>query len=540
MDESTWTRVAEESGLQEGVPVLVESGEDKILLVRLEGKVHAIGHECPHYQEKLENGVLFGRELVCKSHFARLDITTGKTIAPPAMNDLPTYPVKVENGSVYVGPAVKPKFPKPAQPLGSDPRIFLILGAGAAGNTAAETLRRQGFAGRIVLITEEAERPYDRPNLSKDFITGKAGEEWLPLRGPKFYAAQGIELLTGRRVVSLDPVKKAARFEDGETLSFDKALLATGGSPRTLGIPGGDGEGCHLLRTAVDARALLAAALQQKSVVLVGAGFIGLELAGSLRERGLAVTVAAPEALPLAHILGERVGAFLKTLHEKKGVTFLMGRTLTRIEGPVGAKVLTFSDGTRIEAGFAVIGLGIKPAVDYLAGTSLVDAGAVPVDGRMQTRAPDIFAAGDMAAVPDRDWGSRRVEHWVVAERQGRRAAICMLGGEAGTDEYGDTRSGSTPYVGEDVSFFWSRQAGLSLKYAGYAKEFDQVVFRGVVEEGKFIAGYYRGGTLKAAATIAMAHELVAIERLMRHGAPPSADQLGDPGFDLMAAARRV
>jgi NADPH-dependent 2,4-dienoyl-CoA reductase/sulfur reductase-like enzyme len=356
-------------------------------------------------------------------------------------------------------------------------------------------------------------------------MTGKAGEEWLPLRGPKFYAAQGIELLTGRRVVSLDPGKKTVRFEDGETLSFDRALLATGGVPRALSVPGGDGEGCHLLRTAADARSILAAAVQQKSVALVGAGFIGLELAGSLRERGLAVTVVAPEALPLAGVLGDRVGAFLKTLHEKKGVAFLLGRTVTRIEGPVGGKVLTLSDGSRLEAGFVVIGLGIRPAVDYLAGTSLVEAGAVPVDDRMQTRAAGIFAAGDIAAVPDRDWGSRRVEHWVVAERQGRRAAICMLDSDPGPDE---------------VSFFWSRQAGLSLKYAGYAKEFDQVVFRGAVEEGKFIAGYYRGGRLKAAATIAMAHELVAIERLLRHGAPPSADQLGNPGFDLMAAARRV
>jgi NADPH-dependent 2,4-dienoyl-CoA reductase/sulfur reductase-like enzyme/nitrite reductase/ring-hydroxylating ferredoxin subunit len=525
MDESTWTKVARESDLPEGVMVLVESGEEKILLVRVEGKVHAVGHECPHYQEKLEKGVLFGHEVVCKSHFARLDVTTGKMISPPALNDLPTYPVKEENGDVFVGPVVKPKFPKPAQPLGSDPRVFVILGAGAAGNAAAETLRRQGFAGRIVLITREGERPYDRPNLSKDFITGKAGEEWLPLRGPKFYAAQGIELLTGRRVVSLDPGKKAVRFEDGETLSFDKALLATGGVPRVLAIPGGDGEGCFFLRTAADARAILAAATQQKSVALVGAGFIGLELAGSFRERGLAVTVVAPEALPLARVLGDRVAAYLKSLHESKGVAFHMGRTPTRIEGAVGEKRLTLSDGTQLEAGFVVIGLGITPEVDYLAGTSLVEAGAVPVDIRMQTRAPDIYAAGDMAAVADRDGGTRRVEHWVVAERQGRRAAICMLDNDPGVDE---------------VSFFWSRQAGLSLKYAGHAKEFDQVAYRGVVEQGKFVAGYYRGGTLKAAATIAMAHELVAIERLLRHGAPPSADQLSDPGFDVMAAARRV
>ncbi|MGA2379431.1 MAG: Rieske 2Fe-2S domain-containing protein, partial [Spirochaetia bacterium] len=204
MDETGWTRVAKESDLAEKALVVVAVGEEKVLLVRLQGTVHAVGHECPHYQEKLENGALFGTQIVCKSHFARMDLTTGRVIAPPAFNDLPVYPVKVEKGEVWVGPVVKPRFPKPAAALGSDARVFLIVGAGAAGNTAAETLRRQGFAGRVVMITGESERPYDRPNLSKDFITGKAGEEWLPLRGPKFYSAQEIELLTGRKVVTLD------------------------------------------------------------------------------------------------------------------------------------------------------------------------------------------------------------------------------------------------------------------------------------------------------------------------------------------------
>jgi len=525
MDDAAWRMVAREADLGEGVPMVVTAGEEKILLVRLHGKVHAVGHECPHYQEKLENGVLFGTEIVCKSHFARLDVTTGKMTSPPAMNDLPVYPVKVEKGEVWIGQVEKPKFPKPAAALGSDPRTFLVVGAGAAGNAAVETLRRAGFSGRIVIVTHEEERPYDRPNLSKDFITGKAGEEWLPLRGPKFYAAQGIELLTGRRVVALDPVGKSVRFEGGESIVFDKALLATGGVPRKLSIAGGDGEGCHFLRTAADARAILGAASRSKSVILIGAGFIGLELAGSLRERGLAVTVVAPESLPLAPLLGDRIAAYIKSLHESKGVTFLMGTTPTEIMGAAGAKTVALSDGTRREAGFVVIGLGVQPAVEYLAGTDLVEKGAVPVDGRMQTRAPGIFAAGDIAAVADPDGGNRRVEHWVVAERQGRRAAHCMLDADPGPDE---------------VSFFWSRQAGVSLKYAGYARGFDQVVYRGVVEAGKFLAGYYRGGSLKAAATVGLAHELIGVERLLRLGKPPSAAQLGDEGFDLVAAARAL
>ena len=525
MDEAAWRSVAKGSDLAEGVPAVVEAGEEKVLLVRIQGTVHAMGHLCPHYDEKLEKGALFGTEIVCKSHLARMDVTTGRVVAPPAYNDLPVYPVKEENGHVWIGPAVKPRLPKPAAEIGSDPRVFVIVGAGAAGNSAAETLRREGFAGRIVMITAEAERPYDRPNLSKDFMTGKVGEDWLPLHGAKFYPAQGIELLTGRRVISLDTQKKAVTLDGGETIAFDKALVATGGSPRKLAIPGADGQGCLSLRTTADARAILAAAVQWKSVVLIGAGFIGLELAGSLKDRGLEVTVVAPEPLPLARIFGERIGAYVKSLHESREVRLLMGRTPVRIEGAPGAKTVVLSDGARLAAGFVVIGLGITPAVEYLAGTGLVEGGAVPVDAAMQTRAPGIYAAGDIAALPDADAERRRVEHWVSAQRQGQRAARGMLDRDQGPME---------------IDFFWTRQAAASLKYLGHAHDFDQTVYRGVVEEGKFLAAYFRKGTLKAAATIGMPLDLVAIERLMRFGAAPSAAQLEDPGFDLMAEARKV
>ena len=256
-----------------------------------------------------------------------------------------------------------------------------------------------------------------------------------------------------------------------------------------------------------------------------GRGFICLELAGSLRDRGLEVTVVAPEAVPLAPLLGDRVAAYVKSLHESREVRFLMGRTVTRIEGEAGAKTVTLSDGARLATGFVVIGLGITPAVGYLAGTGLVENGAIPVDPGMRTRAADVFAAGDIAALPDADWERRRVEHWVVAQRQGQRAAMGMLDLDPGLPE---------------VDFFWSRQAGASLKYIGHAREFDEVAYRGVVEEGKFVAGYYRKGALKAAATVGMPLDLLAVERLMRHGRPPSAAQLADSGYDLMKAARAV
>ena len=523
MDSSLWRQVARESELAEGGMKLVEDGEEKVLLVRREGRIYAIGHKCPHYQEKLEKGVVVGDEIICKSHQARFDVRTGRVTSPPARDGLPVYPVKVEDGGVWIGPRVPSRPSAPAGLPADDPRTFLILGAGAAGSAAAETLRREGFAGRIVMVSADREGPYDRPTLSKDFITGKAGEDKLPLRDAEFYSAQRIELVTGRRVVSLDPSRRAVRLEGGEEVAFDKALLATGGTPRRLPVPGAENPGCLVLRSADDARAILAAAAKAKSVTVVGAGFVGTELAGSLRDRGLAVSVTAPEDLPLGALLGPRVSAYVKGLYEAKGVSFLMGRSIVKIESTARGMAVILSDGAVLESDFVVMGAGIQPAVEYLAGTGLVEDGGVPVDDGMHARAPGIFAAGDIAVVADPDWGTRRVEHWVVAERQGVRAALCMLGKDPGPQE---------------LNFFWSKQAGVSLKYAGYARQFDQVAYRGVVEDGAFLAGYYFRGALKAAATIGLPPQLIAVERLMSRGARISPSELADPDVDLLALAR--
>jgi apoptosis-inducing factor 3 len=520
MAESGWTDVCPEGDLTEGVPRLVSIGEEGIYLVRLDGAIYAVGHECTHYQGKLEDGVLIGSQVVCPSHNARFDVKTGRVLIPPAFNDLPVHPVRVEAGRVLLGAAVKPKFPKPE---GADGRTFLIVGAGAAGSMAAETLRREGFAGRIILLTAEDERPYDRPNLSKDFITGKAKPEWMPLRSAKFYENQKIELRMGSRVTSLDPRRKTAVLQDGTSISFDAALLATGGVPRKLPIPGAGADCCLALRTWADARAIAAAAEKAGSAAVIGAGFLGLELASSLRDKGMEVHVIAPEALPLSHVLGERIAAFLKARHEAKGVTFHLGKTPTQLTGQPGAKTMVLSDGTRLSVDFVVYGLGIEPSVDYLAGTDLVSGGGVPVNRRLETRYPGVFAAGDIALVPDSTGEAHRIEHWSVAQRQGQHAARAMLGAAG---EYAQ------------VPYFWTKQAGASVKYVGHAREWDRIVYRGDVESGKFTAGFYRRGVLKAAAGGGKSRDIMILEEVLRLGHSPSPEEFADQKTDFMTMAR--
>jgi 3-phenylpropionate/trans-cinnamate dioxygenase ferredoxin reductase subunit len=514
MDETAWKRAARESDLVEGVPLLVKAGDEEVLLVRFEGQVRAFGHECPHHHDPLEKGALVGGELVCPGHYARFSARDGTMTAPPSLDDLPVHPVRVESGEVWVGPAARPKRPVVGE---GDPRTFLLVGAGAAGSAAAETLRREGFAGRIVMVTPEPDAPYDRPELSKGFLTGKTLPEWLPLRGPKFYASRRIEVWTGRRVTGLDPRRKVALLDGDESFAFDKALLATGGSPRPLPIPGADG--CITLRSLSDARALSEAASRAGSVVVIGAGFIGMEVASSLRDRGLRVDVVTPDALPLSRIFDEQTARLLLRRQQEKGVTFHLGRTPTRVGGQPGARTVVLSDGTSLAADLLVVGIGVAPAVEYLAGTGLAQAGGVPVDARLATAHPDIFAAGDIAIVPSFDGGEpERIEHWAVAQRQGRHAARAMLGHTA-------------PFA--EVPFFWTKQAGVSLKVAGSTRGYDEVAVRGDVEAGKFLAGFFRRGALRALLTAGMVRDHIVAERALAAGRGPTARQLADGSFDL-------
>jgi NADPH-dependent 2,4-dienoyl-CoA reductase/sulfur reductase-like enzyme/nitrite reductase/ring-hydroxylating ferredoxin subunit len=521
MSDQEWRKVCRQEDIMEGVPVLVKAGEDDVLLVRLDGRVHAIGNKCSHYECALNEGLLVGHVVTCKCHDARFDVRTGKALSAPALNDLPVFPVRVEAGEVLLGLGEKPGFPKPE---GTDGRTFLIVGGGAAGNAAAETLRREGFAGRIVMITAEADLPYDRPNLSKDFMSGEAKPEWMLLRSQKFYANQKIEVLTGTKVVSLDPRGKSVALSTGATLSYDKALLATGSTPRRLPVTGADGEGCFQLRSFADGRLIVEAAGAAKRALIIGSGFIGMELASSLRKRGLNLTVVSPEVVPFAAVVGEKVATVLKRRHENSGVTFVTGASVTRISGSRGAKEVFLSNGSRLEADFVVYGIGVAPAVEYLQGTDIVENGAVPVNRQLCTKHADLFAAGDIASVPDPiSAAAVRLEHWVVAERQGQHAARSMLGANA-------------PYG--EVPFFWTRQTGVSLKYVGFARAWDEVAFRGDLDKGKFLAGYYSGGKLLAAAAMGMPNEISAVKLLIENKQTLSPTRLSDLSEDLLALAR--
>jgi len=518
MDNNDWTNVLADSELKEGVPSVVEVEETKVLLVRAEGKIYACGNECSHYHAPLSDGLVVGHVVTCPWHNARFDIRDGGLVAPPGLNGIPSYETKVEGGQVWIRQVGKGTIPMPE---GEDDRTFLIVGAGAAGNSAAETLRREGFAGRIVMVTGESYGPYDRTMLSKDLLSGEAPAKWLPLRGQKFYERLNIEVMTDKLVTEVDPSSRRVTFADGNTMKADRILLAPGGSPRTLNLPGADKPGCFRLRSRKDAEAILAALEQAKTVVIVGASFIGLEVACSLRTRKIDVHVVAPEAVPLAAVFGEQIGRRIKKTHEENGVTFHLGQTVKEFAGQDRIGEVLLADGSRLKADCVIVGVGIRPAVEFLESSGLVKEGAVPVNGRLETAAEGVFAAGDIALVPDGRSGElRRVEHWVEAGRQGMHAARCMLGSE---DSY------------REVPFFWSKQYGSSLRYIGYAPKFDQVVFRGDVSDKTFLAGIYVGGTLRAAAGVGRARELIRLGQLLEAGKSVNPDQLKEPGFDLLA-----
>jgi NADPH-dependent 2,4-dienoyl-CoA reductase/sulfur reductase-like enzyme len=289
--------------------------------------------------------------------------------------------------------------------------------------------------------------------------------------------------------------------ERGE-LEYDKILLATGGQPRKIPIPGNDKEGFFALRSYRDAEEISARAEASKAALVLGASFIGMEVAAALKSRGLDVHVAAPEAVPMAAVFGEEVGRRLQRIQEEKGVVFHMGCTAKEIRGNGNVEGVLLSDGERIDADMIVAGLGVTPRVDFLEGTGLVKNGAVAVNEHLRSADPDVYAAGDIASYPS-DGQQVRIEHWAVAEAQGQHAAKAMLGAEE-------------PY--REVPFFWTLQFGNSLKYVGYAPGFDAVVYRGEVKEGAFTAGYYKDGKLLAAATLGKAKELIYLGEMLKRG----------------------
>jgi NADPH-dependent 2,4-dienoyl-CoA reductase/sulfur reductase-like enzyme/nitrite reductase/ring-hydroxylating ferredoxin subunit len=489
-----------ENELAPGKMIVGHASGEAVLLARSGDEFFAASASCTHYGGPLAEGLLLGEFVRCPWHHARFDLRTGAAIAAPALNDLSCWIVERRDGRVFVGgkresgkPAPASRVPRALTPI----RRIAIIGAGAAGNAAAEMLRREAFDGTITVFDQDSDAPYDRPNLSKDYLAGNAPEEWIPLHPQDFYAQQGITLRLGETVDSIDVGARRLRLLSDESIEYDALLLATGASPIHLDIPVTDGATIHYLRTLADSRAIIRSADGKKSAVVIGASFIGLETAASLRTRGLDVHVVAPEKLPLERIMGPQLGEFIKRVHEGKGVAFHLGQTVTSIAG----SDVTLSGGEHVEADLVVAGVGVRPNVGLAEKAGLALDRGVMVNQLLETSSSGVFAAGDIARWPDPHSGkSIRVEHWVVAERQGQIAARNILGQQIPFDH---------------VPFFWSNHYDVPIGYTGHAEGWDDIVVAGDPDAGDCAVRYQLGGRTIAIATIGRDRENLEMERDM-------------------------
>jgi apoptosis-inducing factor 3 len=458
----------------------VEIGEQKLLLVRSGEQILAFDGLCPHAGAPLAEGVRCGDRVICPWHKATFDLRTGALVEPPAVDALARYPARIEDGRVLVSLESMP--PTGDGAPATDGRCFVILGAGAAGQSAAQTLREEGFGGRLVMVSHEPELPYDRTVLSKYKLSGEPGGEKTPLQDADFYTRHRIERRRAE-IAEVDAASARVRFADGSALIYDAALLATGGIPKAPKLAGADLGGVFLLRTAADSDAILAGAGKSRRAVVVGGGFIGMEVAASLRERGVEVTVVMPESAPFERPLGPMIGAVFARLHEQKGVVLRTGENVASFEGDGAVTAVRLASGERLPADLVVIGGGIRPATDMLRGVTLREDGGVLVDRHLRA-ADKLFAAGDVAAFPLYGDGQPvRVEHWRVAQQHGRHAALAMLGRDAPFDA---------------VPYFWTIHFLKRLDYVGRATEWDDIVVDGDLQKPAFIALYVKAGRVDA------------------------------------------
>lgn len=511
---STEHKLAKLADVPDGGMLNVEVDEHNILLIRNGDEIRAFIGTCPHQGAALADGLCREGRVRCPWHHAVYDADSGDVLQPPSLDSLPKLDARVDGEDVVV--ATRDDMPSARIPemapldTDADGRTFAIVGAGAAGAMAAETLRREGYQGRIVLITREDHRPYDRTELSKSYL-GSADAKTPYLRPEGFYDEHGIELWTACEVTQVDVGAKTIAFADRDALSYDKCLIATGGIPRTLGAPGADLDGVVTLRSLEDCERLRERARKGGRAVVVGASFIAMEVAASLNKRGMHVTIVAPESMPFDWTLGEQIGRKYRDVHEKKGNEFRLEHKVERFEGDGKLAAIVLDDGERIEAELAVVGVGVGPATELLEGVEVNSDGSVNVDGHMRL-AEDAYAAGDIARFPDPRTGRPiRIEHWRVAQQQGQVAAKCMLGANAVYDE--------TP-------FFWTEQFMVIVDHAGRAPSWDDIFFDGDPRGKAFLGYYVKDGRVLAASGSMTDRKLALVAELIRATEPPTVESV--------------
>ena len=459
-------------------------GDDEVLLAQGGDDIFAVGAHCMHYHGPLAEGLVTGEGVLCPWHHACFDLRTGEAVRAPALSPIACWNVERRDGRVVVKDKRAQPKPRGETAKADAPPRIIIVGGGAAGFAAAEMLRRRDYRGSIVMLSDDAASPVDRPNLSKDYLAGSAPEDWLPLRPDDFYAENKIDLRLKTKVAGIDPRQRQVTLTGGERLSYDRLLLATGAEPVRLPIPGVDQPHVYTLRSLADCRAIIEAAKGARRALVIGASFIGLEVAASLRTRGVEVHVVAPEARPMERVFGPALGDFVRALHEEHGVVFHLQDTVTAIDG----KRAALKSGVALDADLVIVGVGVRPRLTLAEQAGLAIDRGVTVNEYLQTSAQDIYAAGYIARWPDRHTGERiRVEHWVVAERQGQTAAVNMLGLKERFDA---------------VPFFWSQHYDVPINYVGHAERWDTITVEGDIKAKDCLLRYRRDGRVLAVASI--------------------------------------
>lgn len=458
-------------------------GKKAVLLARVRDEVLAVGARCTHYNGPLEKGLLVGDTVRCPWHHACFSLRSGEALGAPAFDPLPCWKVEREGERIVVRERVA-SAPQPAALAGDQLQDIVIIGGGAAGFACAEMLRRRGYQGRLTMLSADADAPCDRPNLSKDYLAGKAPDEWMPLKPESFYKDNDIDLQLQVTADAIDVLASTVTTADGRALPFDRLLIATGAEPVRLPIPGADRPHVFTLRSFADSRAIVERAKTARSAVVLGSGFIGLETAAALRARGLGVHVVSRDARPLESVLGPDLGDFIRALHESHGATFHMGASLASI----GASSVTLDNGADLAADLVIIGAGVRPRIALAEAAGLAVDHGILVDERLKTGVSGIYAAGDVARWRDgRSGQTSRIEHWVVAERQGQIAAENMLGARK-------------PF--QDVPFFWSAHYDVAIRYVGHAERWDTAEIDGDITARDFLVSYRKGGKTLAVAAI--------------------------------------
>ncbi|XP_059141402.1 apoptosis-inducing factor 3-like isoform X1 [Physella acuta] len=513
--------VGEAKDFKDGHMQEVEVGDQKVLLVKEDGSFYAIGNKCTHYGAPLSKGAYCKGVVRCPWHGACFNVKTGDIEDFPGLDSVQKFQVEVKDGKVLVraDPAAleNSKRVKPMVKKSSDNnKSVVLIGGGPASVVCAETLRQEGFTGKIVLVTRETALPYDRIKLSKAL---SIKPEEIALRNKDFYDSHDIELKLNTEVTKIVPSEKKVELQDGHSLKYDTLVIATGGQPRLLPIPGADLKNVYTLRTPQDANAI-AENSHGKNVVIMGSSFIGMEVAAFLADKAASVSVVDLVQVPFQLTLGQELGTHMKQMHEGKGVKFYFDTSVKEFKGEDGKLTeAVLANGTVLPADVCVMGVGVVPATNFLkdSGLELTPRGFVTVNKNMRTNIPDIYAAGDIVEFPLFIANNQQanVQHWQMAHQHGKIAGLSIAG------KAQDIHS---------VPYFWTVQYGKSIRYAGYGPGYDDIILHGDVDDNKFVAFYTKNETVVAVASLGWDPIVSQAAELMSKGGVIKKDDIkSDP-----------